>query len=127
MIWAVDQGIFGKTNRLSTGVIAFETKGITRDLRKEYIDQLDAEDSCYVSFCGVPCEPGYAPVETMRGTVGNLGHGSSCSGDEFHTLCCATGVHLGRCQWLGWRGEGLSCYGGESVLERNERRSQLDD
>lgn len=115
MIWAVDQGIFSVTNKLSTGIIALEMKGVSLETREEFLSQLDAQDSCYVSFCGEPCQPGYAPQETMRGTVGTLGKGTACDGDDYQTLCCATGTFMGRCDWYGWRGQGLSCYGGMSV------------
>ncbi|KAI9147047.1 glycoside hydrolase [Paramyrothecium foliicola] len=97
MIWAIDQGVFGTSNKLSTGIVALQARGITTQVRQEFQDHNDASDSCYVSFCGQPCQPGYAPAETMRGMVGTLGRGR-------------------RCAWYGWRGEGLSCYGGSCPI-----------
>ncbi|GKT93657.1 class V chitinase [Colletotrichum tofieldiae] len=114
MIWAVDQGVYGVSNDLSTGFVALQQKGVTKRDIVEYKQHVDAGESCYVSFCGKPCEPGYSASSTMKGQVGSLGRGSACSGGDYHTLCCATGTILGKCTWSGWRGQGLSCYGGAS-------------
>lgn len=112
MIWAIDQGVHGSSNYLSTGIIALQQKGVSMDYIQEFQQHYDAGESCYVSFCGEPCQPGYSAAERMKGQVGNLGRGSACTGDKYHTLCCATGTFLGRCSWVGWKGQGLSCYGG---------------
>ncbi|OLN97853.1 Chitotriosidase-1 [Colletotrichum chlorophyti] len=79
MIWAVDQGVYGTSNKLSTGLIALEMKGVSSRDVVEFKRHLDAGESCYVSFCGQPCQPGYSPASTMKGQVGNLGRGSACS------------------------------------------------
>ncbi|KAL2754188.1 glycoside hydrolase family 18 protein [Sodiomyces alcalophilus JCM 7366] len=116
MIWAIDQGVYGTSNKFSSGIIALEMKGVSMDYIIEFQQHYDAGESCYVSFCGEPCQPGYSAAEKMKGQVGSLGRESACSGGEYHSLCCATGTSLGRCSWVGWRGQGLSCYGALSSV-----------
>lgn len=118
MVWAIDQGVFGETNLEYIGSnLVLKRAGYTADDIVEYQSYLDAGESCYVSFCGETCKTGYTSVSQMRGEVGELGPGSACEGDELQNLCCQTGAFMGRCQWEGWRGQGLSCYSGMSFLD----------
>ena len=78
-------------------------------------DYVDAADSCYVTFCGGECATGYVTTDTMRGQVGML-PGSECINDQFQQLCCLSGTVMGKCKWNGWRGRGLSCFGGKSSV-----------
>lgn len=121
MIWAIDQGSSsGKTlDDYHGGVFlqkasVFNGKGPT--LSKKVLattqHETDAQHSCYTTFCGQECAPGYSGVSQMKGRVGELGAATACTGTDFQTLCCATATFLGRCKWYGWRGEGLSCQGG---------------
>ena len=35
-----------------------------------------------------------------------------CSKKEYRSLCCNDGTTMGKCQWRGYRGAGLSCIQG---------------
>jgi hypothetical protein len=52
----------------------------------------------------------------MKGQVSELGIFSACSDGQLQSLCCRSGAFMGRCKWHGWRGQGLSCYGGEKSV-----------
>jgi hypothetical protein len=87
MIWAVDQGTSdGSTNDEYSGLTKlkndFTNRGLSLEasfgLRngvqlKEFVKatskRAEAEDTCYTSFCGDPCVPGYTGVSTMNGQV----------------------------------------------------------
>ena len=114
MVWAVDLGALdGTTNlQLMGSNLLLRAAGYTPSGIVTVEDYLDAGDSCYVSFCGDSCNPGYTASATMNGEVGELGPGSACNDGSFQTLCCLSGSFLGRCYWSGWRGQGLSCYSG---------------
>ncbi|KAI0600742.1 glycoside hydrolase family 18 protein [Biscogniauxia sp. FL1348] len=116
MVWAVDQGLVGKTNLDYIGNnLVIKKAGYSQNDIVQYQSYLDAGESCYVSFCGDDCKPGYFPSYQMKGEVGDLGPGSACEKGEVQNLCCATGAFLGRCGWYGWRGQGLSCYSGGCI------------
>jgi hypothetical protein len=55
---------------------------------------------------------GYAEVSQMTGKVGTLPVHSECAPGTWQSLCCASGTQYGTCQWRGYRGLGLDCYGG---------------
>ena len=113
MVWAIDQGVSGKTNSDLVGSnLVLKRAGYNSADIVTFQDYVDAGDTCYVSFCGETCKTGYTPTTQMRGEVGELGPGSACVGDKLQTLCCQNGAFLGRCSWGGWRGQGLSCYSG---------------
>jgi chitinase len=117
MVWAIDQGLAGKTNLDYIGnQLVLKRAGYDSSDIVEFQNYLDAGDSCYVSFCGEPCKPGYFPSYQMKGEVGELGPGSACKEGALQNLCCASGALLGRCGWYGWRGQGLSCYSGKQRL-----------
>ncbi|KAH7384645.1 hypothetical protein BKA66DRAFT_608810 [Pyrenochaeta sp. MPI-SDFR-AT-0127] len=141
MIWAVDQGSSdGSTNDEYSGLETLERqfsakglsldasfgltnnlklKGVVNDASKRSV----AEDTCYTSFCGEPCAPGYSGVSTMNGQVGGLGEATTCQEGNVQTLCCPSGTFTGRCEWYGWRGQGLSCSGtcaqGDDMIAKN--------
>jgi len=87
---------------LSNGL---KLKGVVRDANK----RVTAEDTCYTSFCGELCVPGYTSASTMNGQVGGLGEATACQEHSVQSLCCPSGKFTGRCEWYGWQGQGLSC------------------
>jgi hypothetical protein len=114
MAWAIDQGMFGKTN-------AATHKDVKRELDKwgyryedyeDYSAESTAADTCYATFCGGSCAPGYSQWTQMSGEIGDLGQGTACKNGELQTLCCRTGATQGTCEWFGWRGFGLPCSSG---------------
>ncbi|KAI4189421.1 MAG: hypothetical protein L6R41_001472 [Letrouitia leprolyta] len=122
MVWAVDQSSTGSTssggvssNDAYTGAAFYQkATGISKAEIATYQTQADAQDSCYTSFCGKQCAPGYTPEPyTTKGIVGELGSGSACKNGEVQQICCKTGTMTGECAWYGYRGQGLSCYGGQ--------------
>lgn len=141
MIWAVDQGTSdGATNDEYSGLENLEkhftNRGLSLDnsfgLRnglqlkgvvKAASKRSEAEDTCYTSFCGESCVPGYIAVSTMNGQVGGLGEATACQEENVQTLCCPSGTFTGRCEWYGWRGQGLSCSGtcaeGDEMIAKN--------
>ncbi|KAL9045767.1 MAG: hypothetical protein Q9214_001250 [Letrouitia sp. 1 TL-2023] len=120
MIWAVDQAALdfagtGSSNDAYSGFSNIrKNTALSKADIQQYQNYADAQDSCYTSFCGKECAPGYSPDEYVtKGQVGELGAGSACKNGEVQQICCKTGTMLGRCAWYGWRGQGLSCYGGQ--------------
>ncbi|KAL8951478.1 MAG: hypothetical protein Q9222_002555 [Ikaeria aurantiellina] len=122
MVWAVDQASTGSTssggissNDFYIGAAFYQkSTGISKAAIATYQSQADAQDSCYTSFCGKECAPGYSPEPYVtKGQVGDLGAGSACSDGEVQQICCKTGTITGECAWYGFRGQGLSCYGGQ--------------
>lgn len=112
MAWAVDQGVSGNTNQALTGGNKIRAVAGYSDAEVETVQtEVDADSSCYVTLCGGKCAPGYTSMETMKGRVGLMA-GSECDDDELQQLCCLSGTFMGRCYWQGWRGQGLSCFGG---------------
>jgi chitinase len=92
--------------------VSYENPTLSKKVLATIQHETDAQHSCYITFCGQECAPGYSGVSQMKGRVGELGAATACTGTNFQTLCCATATFLGRCKWYGWRGEGLSYQGG---------------
>ena len=125
MVWAIDQSSTGSTssggissNDAFTGAAFYQkSTGLSKKDIASYQSQADAQDSCYTSFCGKDCAPGYSPdAYVTKGQVGELGAGSACTNGEVQQICCKTGTLMGECAWYGYRGQGLSCYGGQCPL-----------
>lgn len=84
-------------------------------------DQQDAQQStqnlqagvtCYATDCGGQCKKGTNSVTQMNGQPGQLSTYDRCSTGQYRTLCCDDGTLMGKCQWRGYRGAGLSCISG---------------
>ncbi|KAL8887506.1 MAG: hypothetical protein Q9215_004928 [Flavoplaca cf. flavocitrina] len=115
MVWAVDQAATGSNDAYFGAAFYQKSSGLSKKSIAIAQTQLDAQSSCYTSFCGKGCAPGYSPdggYET-KGRVGELGVGSECKDGETQQICCKTGTIMGKCRWYGYRGKGLSCYGGQ--------------
>ncbi|KDB22160.1 hypothetical protein H109_05949 [Trichophyton interdigitale MR816] len=128
MIWAIDlDDLNGTTNShtIGTGLGKFNihfTGGVffdggddswSEDTIAEVRKSAYISDSCYTSFCGESCAEGYTAFTYMRGQVDGIKFNTSCADrDTVQSLCCVSGGNPGRCEWRGWRGQGLSCSGG---------------
>jgi chitinase len=115
MIWAVDQddSQSSSTNDL-LGI--GPANGVSEEKALEIKQQLNnatqaaaVGNSCYWSFCGSSCTPGWFETTYARGQVAGTLRDTECPADTEQTLCCASGTILGTCKWEGWRGVGLSC------------------
>lgn len=115
MIWAVDQDDLqsSSTNDLlglgpANGVSIVKANNI-----KDQINDLTRTNavasSCYWTFCGDSCKPGWFPATSANGQIAGVQRDTECPTDTTQTLCCAPGTTLGICKWEGWRGVGLSC------------------
>jgi chitinase len=115
MIWAVDQddAQSSSTNDLlgigpASGVSKDEASNIKKQLNN--VTQAAAVgNSCYWSFCGSSCKPGWFATINAQGQVAGTLRDTECPEDAEQTLCCAPGTVMGTCKWEGWRGVGLSC------------------
>jgi chitinase len=122
MIWAVDQAVFSGP-KSSTTQRKFSVKsralslGFSNSEVAQFQSNIDAGDACYTSFCGVPCAPGYFTQTQSSGEVGQLGIDTACRNGALANLCCKFGTQVSQCSWEGWRGYGLSCYGGGGCRE----------
>jgi len=115
MIWSIDQDDTNgdSMNNLlgigtANGVSSANAQAFKNQLNNATL-QKDIAASCYWSFCGSLCQPGYFGVTEARGQVAGVQRNSVCSGGNLQTLCCAPGTTTGTCQWEGWRGVGMPC------------------
>ncbi|KAL8808894.1 MAG: hypothetical protein Q9200_003921, partial [Gallowayella weberi] len=99
MVWAIDQASSGSqssggvsSNDAYSGVALYQKSNkLSKAVLQEYQAQSDAQDSCYTSFCGKECAPGYSPNQYVtKGQVGELGAGSACKNGEggSQIMCC---------------------------------------
>jgi chitinase len=121
MVWAMDQRDQSKDNGL--GAANGVTNEQQSDLNQMSSDSLASNVACYTSDCGDDCKKGTFQVTQMSGQPGQVSTADRCPKGKFRSLCCSDGSTLGKCQWRGWRGAGLSCMGGcadgETELARN--------
>lgn len=137
MIWAVDQDDSqgSSTNDLlgigpANGVSPEEAQKIRDDLANA-TQAAAVASSCYWTFCGDDCTPGYFPATVARGQVAGIQRDTECPADQYQTLCCAPGTTMGTCKWDGWRGVGLSCApacsdSDATIVARNSNSGDLD-
>ncbi|KAF9888495.1 hypothetical protein FE257_008602 [Aspergillus nanangensis] len=119
MIWAIDMdNANGTSNKNTIGLGKMEIKPAvflelsaeiyTEDSIEKVATEAKIADACYTSFCGDECASGYTSFAKMRGQVDGIKFNTTCEDpDKFQTLCCVTGGFPGRCEWRGWRGQGL--------------------
>jgi hypothetical protein len=115
LVWSLDQD--GDSHISSNDLLGVGTaNGITPEaaaLYREIIGNASVaasnQNSCYWSFCGDSCVPGYFTQTFATGQVVGIDRDSSCSAGETKQLCCAPGTNAGTCSWHGFRGVGLPC------------------
>lgn len=121
MVWAMDQQDQSQDNGLGAA------NGVTNDQQSDAYqmasDSLASNVACYTSGCGESCKTGTFQATQMSGQPGQVSTADRCTKGQYRSLCCSDGSTLGKCQWRGWRGAGLSCMGGcadgETELARN--------
>ncbi|KAH5753411.1 hypothetical protein HBI88_215530 [Parastagonospora nodorum] len=109
MVWAMDQVDQKADNGLAPA------SGVTtadQEDAKQKSGDLAAGISCYTTDCNVACMKSTNQVAQMNGQPGQLSTNDRCAKGQYRNLCCASGTTMGKCQWRGYRGVGLSCMGG---------------
>lgn len=109
MVWAMDQ-----VDQKADNGVAPAAGVTTADQQdaKQKMGDLAAGISCYTTDCNVPCMKSTNQVAQMNGQPGQLSTNDRCPKGQYRNLCCASGTTMGKCQWRGFRGKGLSCMGG---------------
>lgn len=110
MVWAMDQVDQSASNGLG------QAAGVTISQQAD-ANQLSANQqaglTCRYADCGEKsCPSGSNPVAESNGQPGQLSTSSRCGKGKYRLLCCDDGTTVGKCQWRGFRGAGLSCMGG---------------
>lgn len=105
-MWAIDQ----KDQSTDTNVNGVSSSD-QQDAQQK-ADDLRAGVTCYSTDCGQQCKKGTNSVTQMNGQPGQLSTNDRCAKGSYRTLCCDDGTFMGKCQWRGYRGAGLSCLSG---------------
>lgn len=109
MVWAIDQKDQTADNGLG------KAPGVTTDQQadaQQMSNDQAAKLTCYTTDCNAKCKKGTNEVTQMNGQPGQLSTSDRCPKNQYRTLCCNDGTTLGKCQWRGYRGAGLSCIQG---------------
>ncbi|KAF2649566.1 glycoside hydrolase family 18 protein, partial [Lophiostoma macrostomum CBS 122681] len=109
MVWAMDQVDQKADNGLAPA------PGVTtsdQEDAQQKTGDLAAGISCYTTDCNVACMKSTNQVAQMNGQPGQISTNDRCAKGQYRNLCCASGTTMGKCQWRGYRGVGLSCMGG---------------
>lgn len=122
MVWAVDLNNQSSQTGFGSQAYTDYSETTTSFANSKQVSEA-AGLACYTSQCGKDCRAGYTGVTNMNGQPGSLSTNARCDGDEYETLCCASGTTMGTCTWRGWRGQGLACSGGclssETLVAQN--------
>ena len=109
MVWAMDQVDQSNSNNLSVN------KNVTPN-QQSTANQMSADQlagiTCRSAPCGSKCPKGSSQVTETNGQPGQLSTSEKCPKGKYQPLCCDHGTTLGKCQWRGFRGAGLSCISG---------------
>ncbi|KAK6000837.1 hypothetical protein QM012_003562 [Aureobasidium pullulans] len=114
MVWAIDQKDQIADNGLG------KAPGVTVDQQadaQQMSNDQAAKLTCYTTDCNAKCKKGTNEVTQMNGQPGQLSTSDRCPKNQYRSLCCNDGTTLGKCQWRGYRGAGLSCIQGCSEGE----------
>lgn len=109
MVWAMDQVDQKASNHLG------QAAGVTlsqQDDANQAASDMAAKTTCRYAGCGESCPSGSTEVAESDGQPGQLSTSSKCEKGSYRPLCCDDGTTMGKCQWRGFRGAGLSCMGG---------------
>lgn len=109
MVWAMDQVDQSASNGL--GQPAGVTLSQQNDANQMSVNQ-QAGLTCRYTDCGESCPSGSTEVAASNGQPGQLSTSSRCKKGKYRALCCDDGTTMGKCNWRGFRGAGLSCMGG---------------
>jgi chitinase len=109
MVWAMDQVDQTTSNGLGPDANISSDQQSTAE--KMSADQ-QAGVTCRTTACGSKCPTGSNEVTETNGQPGQLSTSSRCAKGEYQSVCCDDGTMMGKCQWRGFRGAGLSCISG---------------
>ncbi|KAL8836526.1 MAG: hypothetical protein Q9170_002881 [Blastenia crenularia] len=109
MVWAMDQ--VDQSNSNDLGVNGNVTPDQQSNANQMSGDQL-AGITCRSAPCGSKCPKGSSQVTESNAQPGQLSTSEKCPKGKHQPLCCDHGTTVGKCQWRGFRGAGLSCIGG---------------
>ena len=109
MVWAMDQ--VDQTGNNDLGLNSNVTPDQQSDANQKSADQL-AGVTCRSAPCGSSCPEGSSQVTETNGQPGQLSTSAKCPKGKYQPLCCDHGTTMGKCQWRGFRGAGLSCISG---------------
>ena len=109
MVWAMDQVDQTASNGL--GPDPDVTSSQTDTAQQMSADQ-QAGVTCRTTACGSSCPDGTNKVTETNGQPGQLSTSSRCDKGKYQSVCCDDGTKMGKCQWRGFRGAGLSCISG---------------
>jgi chitinase len=109
MVWAMDQVDQSVSNGLSPdGDVSKEDQ----DSAQQASADQQAKMTCRVTDCDQKCPKGTNQVSQTNGQPGQLNTSDRCPKKQYRNICCDDGTTMGKCQWRGYRGAGLSCIGG---------------
>lgn len=90
-------------------------KDVTTD-QQSSAQQMSADQlagvTCRTTACGAGCPRLTSKVTETNGQPGQLSTSDRCSKGQYQSVCCDYGTTMGKCQWRGFRGAGLSCISG---------------
>ncbi|KAK3692975.1 family 18 glycosyl hydrolase [Podospora appendiculata] len=109
MVWAMDQLDQTADNGLAP---APGVTKVTQEEAQAMTNELASGLSCYASDCNADCMRGTNEVAQMNGQPGQVSTKDRCAKGQYRKLCCADGTTMGKCQWRGFRGAGMSCISG---------------
>ena len=147
MVWAMDQK--DQTQSSGLGSAPDVTPDQQANAQQSSNDQA-ASLSFYTTDCNAKCKSGTNKVaevfgqpgqvstryntliaKLVKGNVLMLVTRDRCSSKQYRSVCCNDGTTMGKCQWRGYRGAGLSCIQGcadgkiETGRIRKEGRSNI--
>ncbi|KAM0798075.1 glycoside hydrolase superfamily [Usnea florida] len=109
MVWAMDQK--DQTQSSGLGLVPSVTPDQQSSAKQMSSDQA-ASLSCYTTDCNAKCKSGTNKVTEVFGQPGQVSTRNRCSSGQYRSVCCDDGTTMGRCQWRGYRGVGMSCIQG---------------
>ena len=108
MVWALDQADQKGASDLRVGNVTPDQQSNADQLAHDQ----KAKITCTYAGCGQKCPKGSSLVAESNGQPGQLSTSPRCPKGKREPLCCDHGTTVGKCQWRGFRGAGLSCLGG---------------
>lgn len=109
MVWAMDQADQTANNGLSPdGDVSKDDQDNAQQMSADQ----QAKLTCRTTDCGEKCPKGTNEVAETNGQPGQLSTSARCSKGKYRSVCCDDGTTMGKCQWRGYRGAGLSCISG---------------
>lgn len=109
MVWAIDQKDQSQSNGLGSNPDVSPTQQADA---QQMSDNQAASLSCYTTDCNAKCKKGTNKVSEVFGQPGQISTSDRCPKGQKRSVCCNDGTTMGKCQWRGYRGKGMSCIQG---------------